>query len=118
MGLSRNTLSMNIITYNLMYLFQRKSYEAVKKYKVRVGTLSEKVKRLSSENQSLKEMIEVNDKRHREDMLDIRFQLEEVNEKLNEMQKDREEHLKELAHSTITIESLYKLIDEFLKRYQ
>ena len=86
MGLSRNTLSMNIITYNLMYLFQRKSYEAVKKYKVRVGTLSEKVKRLTSENQSLKEMIEVNDKRHREDMLDIRFQLEEVNNNLPGLQ--------------------------------
>jgi len=108
---------MNFITYGLMYLFQKKSYESVKRYKNKIVILNGSIKRLTSENQSLLEMIEDNDKRHRDDMMSIKFQLEEVNDKLNEMQEDREKHLKELAHSTITIESLYKLIDEFLNRY-
>ena len=108
---------MNIITYSLMYFFQKKSYESIKRYKEKLRIANEKIKRLSSENNSLKEINEDNEKRHRDDMLEIRFQLEDMNERLNVMAKAREEDRMALAHQTITVESLYKLIDKFLEKY-
>ena len=108
---------MNVITYGLTYFFQKKSYESIKRYKEKLRVATEKVKRLTSENNSLKEINETSEKRHRDDMLKIKFQLEEMNEKLNLMASEREEDRKALAHQTITVESLYKLIDKFLEKY-
>ena len=108
---------MNVITYGLTYFFQKKSYESIKRYKERISEANSKVKRLTSENNSLREINELNEKRHRDDMLEIKFQLEEMNDRLTVMAKEREEDRKTLAHQTITVDSLYKLIDKFLEKY-
>ena len=108
---------MNVITYGLTYFFQKKSYESIKRYKSKIANANEQIKRLTSENNSLRVINETSEKRHRDDMLDIRFQLEEMNERLEVMSKEREEDRKTLTHQTITVESLYKLIDKFLEKY-
>ena len=85
----------------------------MKKYRAKIEAIETDKKRLIAE---LKEQKSINNFQMQK-MIDINLQIQGVKEELNEMRKLREKDRKEIDHSTITIESLYKLIDEFLKRY-
>jgi len=85
----------------------------MKKYRAKIEEIEIDKKRLIAE---LKEQKSINNFQMQK-MVDINLQIQGVKDELNEMRKLREKDRKEIDHSTITIESLYKLIDEFLKRY-
>ena len=85
----------------------------MKKYRAKIEEIEIDKKRLIAE---LKEQKSINNFQMQK-MIDINLQIQGVKDELNEMRKLREKDRKEIDHSTITIESLYKLIDEFLKRY-